>query len=252
MIKSLIKVEESGRAPPALRDLSKFIKDLIFTPDEDPTSVIGTRLPPAFRSDLREIILMFLKEEMPMDILRLEQKMLRHLVYKMKDKMKSLLPMTEEIMQTTLKEMYAKAKKKSLSNNTETKRVWTWIARLHNAIDPGIQKTMVSILQRLQGAMVKGRPVPLLTGDGVMGEAPPTRDLCQVYASFIQEAASHIKRPPRQRLEVPTVWRQKPEGIFRADLCPLTGKWFWSKVAVCACKADMDTMPVEEDDMEYY
>ena len=97
---------------------------------------------------------MFLKEEMPMDILRLEQKMLRHLVYEMKDKMKSLLPMTEEMVQTTLKEMYAKAKEKSLSNNTETKRVWTWIARLHNAIDSGIQKTMVSMLQRLQGKII--------------------------------------------------------------------------------------------------
>ena len=104
----------------------------------------------------------------------------------------------------------------------------------------------------MSGAMVKGRPMPLLSGDGVMGDAPPTMDLCQVYASFIQEAASSQHKQPRQRLEVPTVWRQKPEGIFRADLCPLTGKWFWSKVAVCACKPEVDIMPVEEDGMEYY
>merc|ERR1719336_2488732 len=112
--------------------------------------------------------------------------------------------------------MYTMVKEKSLSNNTETKRLWTWMARLHNAIDPSIQKIMVSLLQRLQGAMVKGRPMPLLSGDGVMGDAPPTMDLCQVYASFIREAASSQHKQPRQRLEVPTVWRQKPEGIFRA------------------------------------
>ena len=36
------------------------------------------------------------------------------------------------------------------------------------------------------------------------------------------------------------VWNKKGQGIFKVELCPLSGEWFWSKVAACACKDSFD------------
>ena len=89
------------------------------------------------------------------------------------------------------------------------------------------------------GAVMMGHSMPMMTG--VVGDAPTAEDLSLVYSSYVVDQASTKRKPsPRQQLDRPTVWKRKGRGIYKVELCPLSAKWYWTKVAVCSCKDDKD------------
>ena len=83
-----------------------------------------------------------------------------------------------------------------------------------------------------------GHPMPMMTGD--LGDAPTVEDLSQVYSSYITEQTNSKRPTPPQRLDMPTVWKMKGKAIYKVELCPLSAKWYWTKMATCSCKGNMD------------
>lgn len=100
------------------------------------------------------------------------------------------------------------------------------------------------------GVMMMGKSLPMM--GGVLGDSPSTEDLCLVYSSYIQQQAS-MKDKVRTKVMIPlTVWKKKEEGIFKVELCPFSGQWFWNKVAVCSCKDSMKGMGGNHDAYNNY
>ena len=150
-LKKFMMMDKDRKAPPAMRDLSRFVKELIFTQDEEPTSMIGSRLSSSFRAEMREVMMLFLNEDMPMGVLDATKMMFKKLGKGIGQKMKGMLPFTQDMIKEIMDELNVPIKNKTLSDDPEVKRQWSWVAGIHNAIDDDVQALMASVLARIQG-----------------------------------------------------------------------------------------------------
>jgi len=249
-LKMMMAMAENGNAPPMVMDMSRFVKEMLFMPDEEPTSVIGSRLPAQLRADMREVFMLFLKEEMPMDVMKMQKKIFSHMAKSMKRSIKGLLPVTEDALNETFAQIDDKISNKTASNDTEERRVWGWVKNIQGAFDNEVKQNITKMLKRTQGVMMMGKSLPMM--GGFLGDSPSTEDLCLVYSSYIQQQASMKDKVRTKVMIPPTVWKKKEEGIFKVELCPFSGQWFWNKVAVCSCKDSMKGMGGNHDAYNNY
>ena len=149
--KHMMMLNDDMRVPPIMKDMARFMKELIFMPDEDPSSMIGSRIPAKLRSDMRELVMLFLKEDMPSDILKLQQMVFEHIGKSIGKKVFGMLPITEDDVTEVMKKIDVKIVNKTASTDPEEKRLWTWISRTQSAIDKEVQENLAKVIQRIQG-----------------------------------------------------------------------------------------------------
>ena len=77
-----------------------------------------------------------------------------------------------------------------------------------------------------------GKPMPMMYGEP--GATPSMEDFCIAFSTFVQNEVNKGKNP-RTVLQTPTVWKKKEKAVYKVEMCPLSGSWYWSKVAVCSC-----------------
>ena len=150
-LKQMMMADKNRKASPFMRDVSRFLKELIFTQDEEPRSMIGSRLSTTFRSEIREVLMLFLNEDMPMDVLDASRSMFKRLGKVLGKQMKGMLPITKAMIKETMNDMNTTIKNKTLSEDPEVARTWSWVAGVHSAVDDEVQARMASVLARMQG-----------------------------------------------------------------------------------------------------
>eukprot|EP00088_Acartia_fossae_P000485 TRINITY_DN10209_c0_g1_i1.p1 TRINITY_DN10209_c0_g1~~TRINITY_DN10209_c0_g1_i1.p1 ORF type:complete len:402 (-),score=128.06 TRINITY_DN10209_c0_g1_i1:1357-2493(-) len=226
---------KSDRMPKEARDVTQFVKELIFLPDQDSQSMIGSRLPATLKTSMRSTILKFMKEDMPMKSLKLLGKFMYHMKMEMYKMTHGLLPVTEEAVMEMFDKMSAKIANKTGNTNTTDLNSWKMMKYIFSAVDDQIKSGITLVAQKIQGAIVMEAPMPMMTG--AVAEAPSTDELCSGFASFVQQTpASNMGIIKRKKLELPTIWRSKEDGVYKVQFCPLSAKWYESKAAVCSCK----------------
>jgi len=211
-------------------------------PDEEAQSMLGSRLPANLKVSMREVIMGFLTEEMPMGSLKLFGKFAYSMKKSMSKMVKGLLPVSED----AVNEMFEKYTKKiqnktSISNESSGESIedWNMMKVIFSAVDDEVKEGVTLVAQKLQGAFVMDAPMPMMTGQ--VADPPTENELCQGYASFIQNPGPETRR---KKLNIPTIWRNKEEGIYKLEFCPLSGKWYESKMAVCSCKGKGNSKPI--------
>ena len=151
MLQKMMMMAEQGDTPPIARDGSRFVKELLFMPDEDPTSVIGSRLPAQLRADIREILMLFLKDEMPLDVMKTEGKMLSYVGKSMEKLMNGLLPVSNDALNKTFARIELKLTNRTATNNSEERRVWQWVKLIQSTFDDEIKQNLTNMMKKIQG-----------------------------------------------------------------------------------------------------
>jgi len=187
--------------------------------------------------------MLFLKDEMPLDVMKTEGKMLSYVGKSMEKLMNGLLPVSNDALNKTFARIELKLTNRTATNNSEERRVWQWVKLIQSTFDDEIKQNLTNMMKKIQGIKIMGKSMPRMSGS--LGDGPTADDLCLAYSSFIQyqqrASAGGAKDKLRAKIEMPpTVWNKKGQGIFKVELCPLSGEWFWSKVAACACKDSFD------------
>ena len=144
-------MKNSDRMPKEARDVTQFIKELIFLPDQDSQSMIGSRLPAALKTSMRSTILKFMKEEMPMKSLKLLGKFMYHMKMEMYKMTHGLLPVTEEAVMEMFDKMNAKIANKTGNTNATDLNTWKMMKYIFSAVDDQIKSGITLVAQKIQG-----------------------------------------------------------------------------------------------------
>ena len=99
---------------------------------------------------------------------------------------------------------------------------------------------------------IKGENIVKHIERGEMGPAPDTDLLCETYihGTVTENVIKATKRVNKMislnfkhflnfLQETNIVWTKKNNMFYMGEWCPLTGYWFWSKIATCGCTEQM-------------
>jgi len=250
MLGKMMNGKGKERMPKEVKDMSLFVKELIFMPDEEAQSMLGSRLPAALKSSMREVIMGFLTDDIPMGTLKLFGKFAYHMKKSLSKMVKGLLPVSEDAVNEMFEKITKKIENKTTSGNESmgaSKNDWNMLKVIFSAVDKEVKEGVTLVAQKLQGAFVMDAPMPMMTGQ--VSDPPTESELCQGYASFIQNPGPETRR---KKLNIPTIWRNTEEGIFKVEFCPLSGKWYESKMAVCSCKGKGKGKGITTPDFDFY
>merc|ERR1711862_1018718 len=84
---------------------------------------------------------------------------------------------------------------------------------------------------KIQAAVLKNKDYRVMI-EGNMGPAPDSDQLCSAYI-FNRMLSS------KSTVKADIVWTRRGQMIYRGQWDPLTGFWFWKRVATCGCNQQM-------------
>ena len=217
------------------------MKEILWTPEQTPKGLICSKLPLEYRRQIRELMMMVLRKEIPksffeMDWLKYGMVIQQSGVLENVAKIamtKMLLPVTSSDVKEVMKPMIMLVQKmEKLETVPAKKNVFNIFTSLVSAIDKEeIYEQLAEIIQEVQSVFILKKETPFMTG--VVGAPPETKALCKAYATHTADVAA--KRDQMEMLSLPTIWEEKEGTVYKGDFCPLMGKWFWSPIAKCSC-----------------
>ena len=153
-LQMMMMMGEDKRAPAIVKDISLFMREMIFTPDDESTSRIGSMIPDKLKGEMREVVMMLLKEEMPLEVLSLEAKMISKMGKSLMKIMHSMLPIAKD----DVKDIFDKTSK-VITNKTnseedpEKRKVWELVSKIYETSvnNDEVKSNLEEVLKRVQG-----------------------------------------------------------------------------------------------------
>ena len=153
-LQMMMMMGEDKRAPAIVKDISLFMREMIFTPHDDSTSRIGSMIPDKLKGEMREVVMMLLKEEMPLEVLSLEAKMIFNMGKSLIKIMHSMLPIAKD----DVKDIFDKTSK-VMTNKTnseedpEKRKVWELVSKIYETCvnNNEVKSNLEEVLKRVQG-----------------------------------------------------------------------------------------------------
>ena len=153
-LQMMMMMGEDKRAPAIVKDISLFMREMIFTPDDESTSRIGSLIPDKLKGEMREVVMMLLKEEMPLEVLSLEAKMISKMGKSLMKIMHSMLPIAKD----DVKDIFDKTSK-VMTNKTnsetdpEKRKVWELVSKIYETSvnNDEVKSNLEEVLKRVQG-----------------------------------------------------------------------------------------------------
>ena len=94
-----------------------------------------------------------------------------------------------------------------------------------------VYKQIADIAHDLQSMFILKKGKAMMTG--VAGPQPSDQALCRAFATYTLDMG--MKGEPMRTNDIPTIWEEKGGTIYKGELCPFFGKWFWSPIPKCSC-----------------
>ena len=154
-LQMMMMMAEDKRAPAIVKDISLFLREMIFSPDSESTSRIGSKIPDKLKGEMREVVMMLLKEQMPLEVLSLEAKMISEMGKSfMKIMLHSMLPITKDDVKAIFDKTSKVMKNKTNSEeDSEKKKVWELVSKIYETTvnNDKVQSDLEKVLKRVQG-----------------------------------------------------------------------------------------------------
>ena len=157
MLGKMMNGKGKERMPKEVKDISLFVKELIFMPDEEAQSMLGSRLPAALKSSMREVIMGFLTDDIPMGTLKLFGKFAYHMKKSLSKMVKGLLPVSEDAVNEMFEKITKKIENKTTSGNESmgaSKNDWNMLKVIFSAVDKEVKEGVTLVAQKLQGNII--------------------------------------------------------------------------------------------------
>ena len=153
-LQMMMMMAEDKRAPAIVKDISLFLREMIFSPDSESTSRIGSKIPDKLKGEMREVVMMLLKEQMPLEVLSLEAKMISEMGKSFMKIMHSMLPITKDDVKAIFDKTSKVMKNKTNSEeDSEKKKVWELVSKIYETTvnNDKVQSDLEKVLKRVQG-----------------------------------------------------------------------------------------------------
>jgi len=234
----LMMEPEEVDLPRQLRDVPQCLKEILWESDEE--TRLCSILPKSLKSKIREIMLKVLKQDVStnyfiVDWERLDRKIDKDDIDKLVQKVLSKISVPLNV--TDISEIVNMAKNiwlKIVNQETDAdkKKILNLVTGLFKAIDDNnVYSNIARIANKIQAAVLKKKDYRVLL-EGDMGPAPDTDQLCSAYI-FNRMLSS------KSTVKADIVWTRKGQIVYRGQWEPLTGFWFWKRVATCGCSQQM-------------
>jgi len=224
--------------PRQLRDVPQCLKEILWESDEE--TRLCSILPKSLKTKIREIMLKVLKQDVStnyfiVDWEKLDRKIDKDDIDKLVQKVLSKISVPLNV--TDISEIVNMAKNiwlKIVNQETDAdkKKILNLVTGLFKAIDDNnVYLNIARIANKIQAAVLKKKDYQVLL-EGDMGPVPDTDQLCLAYI-FNRMLSS------KSTVKADIVWTRKGQMIYRGQWDPLTGFWFWKRVATCGCSQQM-------------
>jgi len=214
---------------------------MLWAPMEKGKGFFCSKLSEGFKTKARDIMKMVLKKKIPETILNIDWDSYGEII-KESDILeeidtivmtKGVLPIEVEDIEEVvapIKTVYRKIL--DSEEDDEHRKIIEILGELIDSVEY-VYEDIASLAREIQELAVLKKPSPILTG--VEGPPPSLDSQCLAFASHFLAQETKDEGNTGTKLGSPTTWITKDSTIYKAELCPLTNKWFWTSVAKCSC-----------------
>ena len=241
------------RLPKVLSKVPDCLREILWESGEESETGLCARVPDSLRSKLKELMMLVLKREISPKFMKInwpelmqslaESDFAKELINTVMSK--AMVPVEEgDILEvlTLVKNNWKKAVDRQ--NDPESKAILNLVTDLLTSLEsPTIVSLITEVLKEIQGesavilaatetddifsemAFLKKDLVML---EGEMGPAPDGEVLCESYvrSRLVGGGGGGEK-----------VWLNRGGAVMRGEWCPLTGAWYWTRLALCGCSS---------------
>ena len=246
-------IEMKFKLPKVLSKVPDCLREILWESDGESETGLCARIPDSLRSKFKELMMMVLKREISPKFMKINWPELMESLAEsdfFKELMKTVMSKVmvpveqDDILEvlTLVKDNWKKAVERE--NDPESKAILNLVTDLLTSLEsPKIVSLVTEVVREIQGERVEilaasetdcifsemaflKKDLVMLSGE--LGPPPEGQLLCESYVS---------SRLAGDGGGAERLWLRRAGAVMRGEWCPLTGAWYWTRLALCGCSS---------------